>query len=232
MGKEEKLNALYSEFITGKQNENTPIRDPKRVKMVCKWEQECEFDPTCESCWTPWTGDGKARFMVVAEAPSTRKKGSEGPCVAPPFNKVKDSKSDLSVLAEFIDENFTGIPYFTDVLKCGISNQTSAHKKAKFEKRFDKCRGFLEREIEILDPEFIIAVGSYAREKLKIILTDMQRPNVEVINLLHYSRNAALPVTTDEKKDLIWPLQLQDWLDKPIKNKDRLSNLKYFKNIK
>jgi len=228
MDKNEQLRSLYSEFVTGDQNVKASNRNPDTVKMVCDCKEECEFDPTCESCWTPWTGDGKANFMVVAEAPSTRKKGTEGPCVAPPFSEIKRDNSDLSVLAQFLEDSFTGVPYFTDVLKCGISNQTAANKKAKFEKRFNNCRKFLKREIEIIEPEFIIAVGSFATEKLKIILSDMQRTDIKVISLLHYSRNASLPVSTNEKKDFIWPLQLRELLDKNIPDKNRLSNLKFF----
>lgn len=161
-------------------------------------------------------------MLVVAEAPSTGT--GRGATVAPGFEHVSGADrlgSPLRTFSEFIRNTVGGIPYFTDAVKCGVGSVTGGAKQKLLSQRFEKCSAYLAKEIEIISPCLVIAVGTFAYGGVCEIVEKMvgsKRP--AVVKLLHYSRNASLPVSDQEKADIVWPLQLRGYFPTEVTDAD------------
>jgi uracil-DNA glycosylase family 4 len=172
--------------------------------FTCPFIQECEVLKGKEPIYTSYFGEEKSKVMIVAEAPSSS--GGIGIFISKNFNEIiTNSKSPLYLIKKFVKEQYNEIPYFTDLIKCGVAKQK---EKKILRKRAEICiKKYLVEEIKIIQPELIICVGSLAYE---YILNSQKEsiisPNIKVVKIIHYSHQAGLPLN-DEDKELIWKIQ-------------------------
>lgn len=191
------------------------------MKFTCPKIKECKVNEETEPIWTSYIGDDNSNVMVVAEAPS--KTGGTGAQIGGlTIDNMKDP--GLRALFNFVKNYFNTIPYFTDLMKCGVAKQTKEYKKV-FKIRKSNCvKHFLLKEIEILKPRVILCVGSESFNEIKNAREKgIIKNEIEVYKLLHYGRQANLPIKSDDKEKIIWPYQINRI------SKDKLTELDYFK---
>jgi len=158
------------------------------IKFHCPNRMNCNvtFD---EPCYTPFIGSPNTKVMVIGEAPSTA--NSHGAYCGGLFSEVEKNMGEISIkksrvdwIRDFVKTEFGCIPYFTDLSKCGLSNQGN---KSKLEKRFSICyEYFLKHEIEIINPEVILFVGLNLEEKIGNKIKGAAK---KIESLYHYSKN-------------------------------------------
>lgn len=170
----------------------------------CEHQSECEVDIKNEPIWMPAFGDNGTKVMIVAEAPSST--GGKGPHIGGYIKDwEKENETTVNSLFRYVRKFYNTIPYFTDLMKCGISRQSTEKKNKVFNKRTKYCADkFLIKEIEIITPEVILCVGKRAFDALN---NYKDKYNYELIQLIHYGRQANLPLTSEDKENIIWPLQ-------------------------
>jgi uracil-DNA glycosylase family 4 len=198
--------------------------DP-RVQFKCEHEGkgECEINRKKEPIWSPAFGDENAKVMLVGEAPSTS--GGVGPHLGGLFKQW-----DAWEFRDVFVEKFRCMPYFTDLVKCGPEN---AKNKSVVRRRAKYCgKKFLINEIRIINPDFIYCVGreSYSwlrdyRDEYGLVNSNGKR--IELQQIIHYSKQAGLPLTSADK-EMIWRWQL-GLAKKDIRNLS-LSSLSFFQS--
>ncbi len=218
MSKNQEIVNLFSKDFT-----TTDFRKRGRAdKFVCPLESVCKVSQEKEPIWTAGFGDEETNVMIVAEAPSS--KGGLGPNIT---GQVKEwvNEESVNALFRFVKSYFNTVPYFTDLMKCGVAKQTKQEKQI-FKTRISQClKHYLVEKIKIIKPEFVLCVGIESFNALteakrnKLIAED-----VELIKLIHYGKQANLPLTSSDKENIIWPYQL-----KKI-SKDKLLDLDFFNN--
>lgn len=205
MSKTDKLISLFTtEFIT-----DDFFSKGKADDFRCPLIDKCTVNKAEEPIWSPALGDEGTTIMIVGEAPSRRKKGGAGPHIGGQFKDWTDGEAVHSLL-RFVQTHFRTVPYFTDVMKCGVASQTPAHKKAVFEIRTRNCtKRFLFKEIEIIDPKTILCLGKTSFIALKGAQENGSiKQSINLVNLIHYGKQAGLPLTAKDKETILWPLQL------------------------
>ena len=185
----------------------------------------CKVNLKKESCFTPYLGNVGTKIMLVAEAPSVKRK-NVGAHVAGLFENTENKS--LNSIRNFVEKYFNTTPYFTDLMKCGVRKQTREEKKKIFGIRTEKCmKHYLLKEIKILQPEIILCLGYLAYTKLKEAKKNGKIDNhIKLRKLLHYGTQASWSLNAEDKLNYIWPLQLGKIPDA------KLSNLSYFKKLK
>jgi len=109
---------------------------------------KCSLSETRKNA-LPGEGNPKARVMLVAQAPG-EKEDEEGRMFVGPTGKALDE-----LLGELgIERNNL---YLTNLVKCMLPN----YRKPKQEE-INTCSEYLDREIELIDPEIISPLGFYA----------------------------------------------------------------------
>lgn len=183
--------------------------------------------------YTGLHGDCGSEILVVGEAPSTsdlkndiNKKKLFFNCICPLGNQYKhahfggytrdiqqNNKSDLFNFIDFINNSCLNkdkdiFPYFTDVVKCGVKG-SGVNKKRLLALRANRCsQHILVSEIKIIKPKIIACVGKFAYGiVLKLQTSKAINKNIQVLFFTHYSRQAQLPLTAEDKKSALWPLQ-------------------------
>ena len=225
MNKREKLFKLFGEVF--KFENNTNLKEKFKVdKFECGCLHKCEVNLEKEASYTAWWGEEKSDIMLVAEAPSTA--GGEGAFWAGDYESMIDTKGNFNKLKEYFEESTDSYPHFTDLIKCGFEKQND---KSKLKIRVKNCtEKFLLKEIKILNPAIIICVGTQSRDFFETLKEENQSilKNIDIIYLMHYSGQAFLPLTIDDKVNIIWPIQMGT--KKP--DGPTLSKLSYFKEEK
>lgn len=205
MSKTENLISLFAtDFIT-----HDFLLKGKANDFKCPLIDKCAVNKAEEPIWSPALGDESTTVMIVGEAPSRRKKGGAGPHIGGQFKDWTDGEAVHSLL-RFVKTHFGTVPHFTDVMKCGVASQTRAHKKAVFEIRTRNCvERFLLKEIEIIDPETILCLGKTSFIALqKAQESGAIKSSIRLVNLIHYGKQAGLPLTAKDKETILWPLQM------------------------
>ena len=206
-----KISKLESLFQTAFNIEN--LRTSKKLNKTdfhCSNCNQCSVDIKSEPIYTPFIGDENTKIMIIGEAPSRSGiNGGSGPHIGGDFKSLEDSgKSPITEVREFVKENYGGtIPYFTDMIKCGIAKQNE--KREKLSIRAEKCiEKFLREEIKIIDPDIIFCTGNFVYD---YIFNKQQAGKIDggvrIIKLVHYSRRASLPLSIRDKRELIWKIQ-------------------------
>ena len=195
----------------------------KAEAFICPLQQECKVNQVAEPIWTAALGSDDTKVMIVAEAPSA--KGGIGPHIGGLVKNWTHEKS-VNSLFTFVQKYFNTIPYFTDLMKCGVSRQTKEKKSLVFKARIKNClTHYLLKEIKIIKPEIILCVGNLSFSALKDCRNrGLINDSTKLVKLIHYGRQAGLPLSPDDKKNLIWPIQVGKV------SKDRLRDLSYFKD--
>jgi|SRR6267143_66254 len=207
MTKSNRFKALFApHFVT----KNLLIKG-KATDFKCPFLSSCKVQKEDEPIWSPAFGDENTRVMIVAEAPSKRKKSGGGPHIAGRFKDFAE-KGALKSLLNFVIKYYHTTPYFTDLMKCGVAKQERDLKKAVFPIRTKNCSTlFLLKEIAIINPELILCTGKTSYDFLSGAKRDGLLKNTkvrEIINLLHYGNQAHLALNANDKETIIWPLQL------------------------
>jgi hypothetical protein len=221
------MDLIESGYIEGEE----PSEKATKGKFLCKHADKdtCDFDPDKQSCWTPWLGDEGCEHMVVMEAPSNNYGG--GPWIAPRLANYADSDDKemkdktFRRFISFLRKEIGSYPYITDAVKCGIGGLAAARKSQLLKKRYKHCRGYLEKEIELLNPKFLIAVGRFADKNVRELDVVKER-GIEVISLLHFSGQANLQLRIEDKEKYIWPYQLKKILADKLPSMGELSFFK------
>jgi uracil-DNA glycosylase len=209
LDKNEDVKRLYSQAFAVSSPEDWDHKG-QRVEFKCPYAQVCSVDQEKEAMWSPALGDPDNKVMVVAEAPSTAEGG--GLHIGGLTRDWKENeKGGVGDFLAFVKRRFRANPHFTDVMKCGVARQTRERKRV-FELREKNCvENYLLEEIRIVAPEVILCVGKTASRVLKELQNKRKISNsIKLVELLHYSAQANLPVTIKDKVNIIWPIQLGD----------------------
>ena len=217
MDKQSDLIKLFSEAFEIKAFDKS-----QKCRFYCEKKESCKVTNIYPK-YPGAMGDENTDIMLIAEAPSASKGyGAHNGGKVENFEKYK--KSPLYAVVDFVKKNYHTIPYFTDLVKCGFQNQNN---KSTIKFRIDNCmEKFLFKEIEIINPKTIFAIGKVAYNNLKKHRQKISS-NIKIISLIHYGRQANLPLSIDEKEKIIWPIEA-GLVDKKSIN---ISELNYFKDI-
>ncbi len=223
MSKNDEIFKLFSKNF--KTNNFQIQRSIAADSFCCKHEKECKVKKTEEPIWSPSVGNKDTPIMIVAEAPSGE--GGEGPHIGGLFElRERSKKSPLYILRQFVKENWGTIPYFTNLVKCGVAKQQ--HKEVLNTRATHCFEYFLAREIKIIQPKIILCIGSLSYSSLKKyqLHNEIDR-SIRLIPLMHYSRQAQLPLSPSDKAKIIWKWQAD--ISRAQIGEMPLSELSYFK---
>ena len=113
-------------------------------------------------------GNSKARVIVVGEAPGKKEDETGRPFVGP-AGKL------LDLLLMTIDLSRRESVYICNVLKCRPPGNRNP-----LPDEIESCRPFLERQIEVVSPEVILATGTFAAQWLTQSKTPLGKLRGEV----------------------------------------------------
>ena len=222
MTKNERISKLFSKNF--KDDDIFKIGPAKAFS--CIHEKECDVNKKEEPIWSAAICDENTNIMIVGEAPSNT--GGPGPHLGGLFKDWEaNKKSHFDAQRKFVKKYYHTIPYFTDLVKCGVAKQSN---KKKLNKRIERCSDYLlVKEIQIIRPKFILCAGGVSHS----ILKKRQKENkidssIKLVPLMHYSRQAGLPLSIEDKLNIIWKWQTNSGSRNEIK-KMPLSVLSYFK---
>ena len=110
-------------------------------------------------------------------------------------------------LLRFVERYYKCIPHFTDLMKCGIAKQNREQKRI-FEIRKRNCvERYLRDEIRIIDPKVILCIGAMAYTAVVELKEKGAIAPEQIVKLVHYSRQASLPLSAADKENVVWPFQ-------------------------
>lgn len=179
---------------------------PHREKCMPKLEECVAMSPIFPDF--PERISGR-RIMLVGEAPSTR--GGKGVITGGIYEQCEEEirkEPGLSALYDFVKRSFDhAVPYFTDAVKCGTA---PGERKKVLAARADTCFNiFLRYEIQAFNPEIIICAGKISYDTIKEKNANDELISASnIVKILHYGRQAGLPLSAKEKRDIIWPIQI------------------------
>ena len=139
-----------------------------------------------------FSGSRGARFMTIGQAPGITEQEAERP-----FNAGSGKRLfDWLGRAGLEEDWFRGTQYMTSVTKCYPGRQpSSSGDRVPSRREQELCRGFLDKEIAIVDPRVIIPIGRLAinlfypksKKLQEIIGTELDIDGRKVIPLPHSS---------------------------------------------
>ncbi len=217
MARKDKIFDLFNEKLFA---EKLQMRDfwertlPNSSEMhvfVCKHKDDCKVVRSKHPIWTPALGDANTTVMIVGEAPSA----TEGPGLH--FGGLfedweNDPRSPVVQLRDWVKDrkNYGTIPYFTDLAKCGLAKQQG---KGLLNVRIPKCMAYLlQKEIELVAPKTILCLGNRAYD----FVSKLKTRDVDIFKLLHWSNRASLPLSIEDKREIIWRWQTRKLSDKDL----------------
>jgi uracil-DNA glycosylase len=204
------------------------LDENSEAQFVCECGgAKCKVRKHVDPIMSPIFGEEDTKVMIVAEAPSKRKGTGSKVIVG---GQAKDwidrpGERQISALFSFVREHFHTAPYFTDVVKCGVEKQDRGEKR-RLMNRIEQCtKRYLFGEIKVMEPEKILCVGKTSFDTLtKAQASGEVDKQIELKYLLHYGGQAGLTLTVEDKRTVIWPMQIgekvsQEKLESLIKNK-------------
>jgi uracil-DNA glycosylase len=224
MTKNEQICTLFAKYFAA----DDFLRRSEAKAFHCPREAQCLVDQDKEPIWSANIGAEGTPIMIVAEAPS--KLEGVGPHIGGRFSDIDDIKklstSPIRVFKSFLKNKYHTVPYFTDLVKCGADNKKLIRKRA------DNCfRRFLSREIQIIEPEIILCVGNLSQSFLRECKKDGKiNRSIKLIPVMHYSRQALLPLSPADKGNIIWEWQTSSRSARKTLAQMPLSKLSYFRN--
>jgi uracil-DNA glycosylase len=192
----------------------------KAVAFTCEKQSECKVNQKKEPIWSSGLGTESTEVMIVAEAPS--KKGGLGANIT---GLVADWPNEevVQALFRFVKEYYNTVPYFADLMKCGVYAQTKQAKKVFSIRKINCIEHFLIKEIAIVKPKTILCLGSVSYKALEDCKKLGQIKNdIKLVKLIHYGKQANLQLTSKDKEKLIWPFEAGKI------DKNKMSELHYF----
>jgi hypothetical protein len=189
----------FAEFHQFTKNRNS-------CSFKCSCMDSCKVDLVKEAAYTPAIGNENTEVMLVAESPST--KLGKGAFIAGHVDAIDPGDKTINKLIGTIKKYYGGItPYFTDVIKCGLERTALKEKLAARKKNC--VEKFLIQEIKIMHPKKIVCVGKFSFDIVKTIQVQGKIDSkIEVVQITHYSQRGSLPLTIDDKAEIMWPIEL------------------------
>lgn len=178
------VKAFEQGLVVGNQNgassERNPFADVKSLEAIAKLVQHCTRCPLYQTAihGVPGEGDPKAGLMVVGEAPGANEDETGRPFVG-------QSGALLTKILEAIDLKREDV-FIANVVKHrppGNRNPTSDEVAA--------CSPYLMRQIEIIKPKVILALGTFAAQTL----LDTKTPIGKLRGAVHRYHGTPLIVT-------------------------------------
>lgn len=139
----------------------------ERIENIVKKCKGCSLN---ETCINPVLGEGNlnARIMFIGEAPGKKEDelgrpfvGKAGRIFDEMLDSIKLSRDDV---------------YISNILKCRPPKNRNPLKS-----EIEKCSKFIDKQIEIINPEIIVPMGNYA---IKFIFNKFKL-KLEKINRIH-----------------------------------------------
>lgn len=126
----------------------------------------CNRCPIGQSCTTRVFGSGplNAKIVLVGEGPGRQEDGEGNPFVGPAGRKLSEAierAKEESGIDEVVRENI----YFANVAKCRPTNASGGDRAPNTEER-SNCAGYLFKQIKLIKPKIVLAVGRIAMETL------------------------------------------------------------------
>jgi len=115
---------------------------------------KCPDLAPCRKISAASKGNRTSKAMIVNQFPDEKSHSKDVYWSNPAGEKLRRICSDIEIVPE---TNF----YFTDVLKCVIPDD-----RKPTDTQLKNCRGYLEKEIEILQPNYIITIGDLATKQV------------------------------------------------------------------
>lgn len=143
----------------------------EELKNAIKNCNKCLFNEKTDARYCGGTGSDY-RVMFICESPST----SGGTGI---FNNEANFNATGAdkLFNEYKQKYSLQNCYTTDFVKCGVPNEKPTKEKIK------NCSEYLMKEIEIINPKVIIAVGKIAFD----LLTEHIHTKIPIIFMHHYS---------------------------------------------
>jgi DNA polymerase len=126
-------------------------------------------------------GDPRARLVIVGEAPGAEEDRQGEPFVGPAGRLLDEMLRAIGLSREQV--------YICNILKCRPPNNadpTPAQAAA--------CRPFLARQIALINPQLILAVGRVAAQNLLQVTTPLSRLRGQIHHFATVDSGASLPV--------------------------------------
>ena len=185
--------------------------------FLCPHKDKCnvvvgkKIDKKTDPIYSPIFDVKGCDIMLIAEAPSSS--GGNGLIYPRSINQFIDSTQVdpfINVLKFFKHYFQDKRLYFTDIAKCGLASQSD---KKNLNRRIQSCAEYmLLEEIRLLKPEGIYCIGKTSYEHLKNNFE--QKLNLlgysfssNVKKLLHFGRQANMPLNDADKESIIWKIQ-------------------------
>jgi len=109
-----------------------------------------------------FSGGLRARWMIVGQAPGETEWASGRPFCGPSGRRLFRWLADTG----WVEEEFRATQYITAVTKCFPGKATGGRgDRAPTQQERTLCSGFLNRELELVRPRVILAVGAAAIER-------------------------------------------------------------------
>jgi uracil-DNA glycosylase len=207
MDRKEEIFSLFNRKLFAEKLEmedflkRTPPNSSEMRLFACEHRDYCKVAKSKHPIWTPALGDASAKVMIVGEAPSaTERPGLHFGGLFSDWEN--DPRSPVVQLRNWVGDNYEKtIPYFTDLAKCGVAKQQD---KGLLKVRIPKCVDhLLQREIELLAPETILCLGNRAYD----FVSELKTGDADIFKLLHWSNRGSLPLSIEDKKEIIWKWQ-------------------------
>jgi DNA polymerase len=149
--------------VPAKPDVDAPLGESRREAIMrMDWEALCECVANCQSCALAETrtqtvfgvGDPDADWLLVGEAPGAEEDKRGEPFVGQ-AGKLLDNM--LAAIQLKRGENV----YIANVLKCRPPENRDPHGEEVV-----KCDPFLKRQVELIQPKLIVAMGRFAAQSI------------------------------------------------------------------
>ncbi|MGD0795674.1 MAG: uracil-DNA glycosylase family protein [Dehalococcoidales bacterium] len=236
MNKTDEIFKLFSEKMFNNKLEKADFLNHHgrlTISFTCKYISECKVKSNKQPTWTAAIGSNKKGndnfdIMAIGEAPSASE--GIGMHMGRRFVSWKDnSESPVVAFRDWAACRYGTVPYFTDLAKCGVANQQN---KNVLKKRFKNCiKYILLEEIKIIKPKTILCIGNVSYHYMGKLVKELGM-KTNLVKLTHYSRQAQLPISIEDKMNIIWDWDISksDPSKREEIKKKLLSTLSHFKD--
>lgn len=147
---------------TFKESATGPFDAQNSPHADCGWDELTERIRSCQACGlcqgrqqaVPGMGNRQARWMIVGEAPGEQEDHQGLPFVGP-AGQLLDAMLAAMGLQREADV------YIANVIKC-----RPPHNRNPEPEEVARCQPFLQRQIELVQPDLLLAVGRFAAQTL------------------------------------------------------------------
>ncbi len=155
------------------------------IKAELSWDELQDAVRNCQKCALSHTrtqtvfgtGSQQAQWMIIGEAPGAEEDRKGIPFVGKAGQLLNNMLAAVGVARESV--------YIANVLKCRPPNNRDPKPEEVVQ-----CRGYLERQIDLVTPRLILVVGRIAAQNL----LQTQAPLARLRNQVHHDPVSGIPV--------------------------------------